>query len=432
MTISQTHGDSVGTISQMQANENFGSYGSANDLPTMIQLRQDLANLRTFSLLLRQDRKPLKELERQLDALTTTVDRFYKLTGPRHWIFTDYLPLSSVEELVSAGHDAIEAEARLVEIIAERITSPYWHLGLTRHEDMRARTSHLERARQHYIDQQWDSCALMLVTVMDGFVNDVEKAHRRGLHAREPDEMVVWDSMSGHHLGLTAVMRVFLKSFRRRHDEEVFELHRHGIVHGNITNYNNRVVATKAWNMLAALADWASGLEKKAAEPEVSPTLRGTLSMLMRQAKTRQYREQFTRSITRSTDSRFVDLPVAKTAKAFLDAWSRQQWAVVAEALPISGKVRVDSSKRAVEAKRLFAQFVLDSPDIEQVEFDQPSAAAIAGSVGITDNTGKRSHYRLEIRWIHEHADGLLAIPSDTDSRWVLAVVAPNSYFHEI
>jgi hypothetical protein len=31
----------------------------------------------------------------------------------------------------------------------------------------------------------------------------------------------------------------------------VFELHRHGIVHGTLVNYNNPVVATRAWNVLA-------------------------------------------------------------------------------------------------------------------------------------------------------------------------------------
>ena len=94
------------------------------------------------------------------------------------------------------------------------------------------------------------------------------------MHAREPDEMVAWDSLVGHHKGLLAVMPEFLRTFKKRRDDEVFELHRHGIVHGTITNYNNKVVATKAWNMLGAVADWAAAKEKEAELAEPKPAHR--------------------------------------------------------------------------------------------------------------------------------------------------------------
>jgi hypothetical protein len=64
---------------------------------------------------------------------------------------------------------------------------------------------------------------LLLLSVMDGFVNDVDASRRRGLHARGPDEMVAWDSVVGHHLGLTHAHAGFTKTFKRTSTDEVRE-----------------------------------------------------------------------------------------------------------------------------------------------------------------------------------------------------------------
>jgi hypothetical protein len=53
-----------------------------------------------------------------------------------------------------------------------------------------------------------------------------------------------------------------MKRFSKTSNEEVFELYRNGIVHGVLLNFNNAVVASKAWNRLFAVADWATSREK--------------------------------------------------------------------------------------------------------------------------------------------------------------------------
>ena len=70
--------------------------------------------------------------------------------------------------------------------------------------------------------------------------------------------MTARDSVVGHHLGLTHSMKTFRTTIKKRVDDEVFEVYRHGIVHGAVVNFDNVVVATKAWNMLFAVADWAN------------------------------------------------------------------------------------------------------------------------------------------------------------------------------
>ena len=58
-------------------------------------------------------------------------------------------------------------------------------------------------------------------------------------------------------------------------------MHWHGIVHGTITRFDNVVVATKAWNMLFALVDWAAAT-RKARQPEApKPTLLGVVRQMV-------------------------------------------------------------------------------------------------------------------------------------------------------
>ena len=51
---------------------------------------------------------------------------------------------------------------------------------------------------------------------MDGFVNDFEPDVRRGLASRDPDAMTAWDSVVGHHMGLTNALKAY-KTIKKRH-----------------------------------------------------------------------------------------------------------------------------------------------------------------------------------------------------------------------
>lgn len=228
------------------------------------------------------------------------------------------------------------------------------------------------------------------MTVMDGFVNDFETSTRRGLHAREPDEMVAWDSVVGHHKGLTAVMPVFLRPFKRRNDEEVFEVHRHGIVHGTVVNYNNQVVATKAWNLLAAVADWATA-KRKAAEPLApKPTWRQTFGALTDHATAERARDQFIPSSMRATDEGFETLDIVLHARGFLEAWKAGQWGIVARSLPsIITKHDSTDGARARRAKETYEHSPLLAYEIESLTFLMLSVAVVRASATIGSRSGQ-------------------------------------------
>jgi hypothetical protein len=54
---------------------------------------------------------------------------------------------------------------------------------------MRGRMDLIDKARIDYQEGRFYATLLVLITAIAGFVNDLEPAHRRGLHAREAGEL---------------------------------------------------------------------------------------------------------------------------------------------------------------------------------------------------------------------------------------------------
>lgn len=400
------------------------AYGSAADLPSFRDLSDQIVAMKLLTRLVARDqRKALVDLEQQVDRMTRVIDGFYDLLGPRNWIFHDLLSLDKIGELLREAQTPEEAEARLIEIYRDDTSTKWWIMRLGRHEGLRARMLQIERARLHYSAEQFDSCVLQLIAVMDGFVNDFQPVERRGLHARKPHELVAWDNVVGHHMGLTHVMRTFTKSIKRRNDHEVFDLYRHGIVHGSIPHFDNVVVATKAWNMLFAVADWATATEKAAQQPEPAPTLRETFTALARHGEYQRYKKSFTPMTVRQTDPEFGTSPSAQVASEFLDAWEHGRWAAVARHMPTTLRGTASDGQAALQAKRTFERNAIAGWEILTVFHDVPSAALVEANADVNSQPQK-----LEIRLVSVTADGKVTIPGRDDSHWELATWGPHTF----
>lgn len=74
----------------------------------------------------------------------------------------------------------------------------------------------MRKAAEDYFKGRYYSVVLVLIAVMDGFVNDSDKSIRRGLHTRDPEEMHTEDCVATMWNGLPAVQAAFTKSFHAR------------------------------------------------------------------------------------------------------------------------------------------------------------------------------------------------------------------------
>lgn len=275
---------------------------------------------------------------------------------------------------------------------------------LNGHEGLRARMPLLALALDDYRSERYYAVVQVLLSVMDGFVNDLTPANRKGLHAREAEELDAWKSVVGHHLGLTSAHKTFSRSFKAHSDQPVHDLYRNGIVHGMLTNYNNETVATKAWNRLFAVADWARAVdnERREAEKPPDPTWRELWSQLRENTETKTALEAFMAVRLTANDPETANHPVYQETTAFLRAWQQRNYGSMSNAIANSFR-----GVPPVEVRNDYQGHNLE--DFEVLTVDH-SAAAIA-TVKVRLHFDGAVH-TPELRWVREGPDGRSAAPN--------------------
>lgn len=237
--------------------------------------------------------------------------------------------------------------------------------------------------------------------------------------------MAAWNSVVGHHQGLTRAHRTFTKTFKKTSDEEVRELYRNGIVHGMLTNFNNVVVATKAWNRLFAVADWALCREKQAIPPEPQPTLREAIGQLAENQRTQRAIDAWQARTLTPDDPGFENEPIHALAVEVLEAWKKGNYGRMAAQL--ASLTREDSPGKS--AGRLRDEYTLcgelDAFRIVRLDFCAPVICEVDAELTIGGETKLG-----RIRWIRETDDGETAIPGHEDGEWRFMTWGPWAMFN--
>lgn len=394
-------------------------YGSARDLPSLREIETQITAFRWLGgFLPASRRRQLEELREQHRRIVRLVDSFYGLLGPRNWVYTDDLNMTAIEQVVDCV-DPETAESRLLEYYGGDGRVSFQLRRLNRFEAMRPRMDLLERALDDFKAGRYYSTVFVLLSVMDGFVNDLDKNQRQGLHARSVEDMVAWNSVVGHHLGLSHAHKSFLKSFRRTDTSEVTELFRNGIMHGTLVNFDNQVVATKAWNRLFAVADWADARNRQAEPVEASPSLRESLSSLRRSQKRRMRIQEWQPYEYEPNPAIEEPSEVAIVCADFLERWRKQQWAYVGSHFMQFGSSRLSVGKRAALAKDLYASLNLVSFRLHKVRHVAAAVAEIDVELMVDDRL-----HRTQLRWVRVDDAGETATEWE-DGHWVLAPYGP-------
>jgi len=372
----------------------------------------------------RDQRAAVVAIEQQLDDLVETIDGFYELLGGRHWVFHDSLNTEMAKSLLAKP--AAEAEQVFIAQYQDSDTLGFMLGRLWHFPEMQVRRQMIQRAREDYEARRYDSTVLLLLSVMDGFVNDIETDPRRGLHARSDDEMAAWDSIVGHHQGLAKAHRTFTKTFKKTSDEEVHDLCRNGIVHGMLTNFNNVVVATKAWNRLFAVADWALSREKQAIPPEPEPSLRELVGQIAENQRAKKALDAWQARVLTADDPDFENEPIHALATEVLTAWKAKNYGRIAAQL--ASLTREDTVQRSAGRVRdEYEPFELDDFRVLQLDFQAPVICEIDAELTINGDTKLG-----RMRWIRERDGGEPAIPDHEEGEWRLMSWGPFAMFNSV
>ena len=386
-------------------------YGSAADIPSIADMLQTIEGGKLLTRFIARDQRvKLVELERQVRQHVAVIDRFYAVLGPRNWIVHDELPMPLLEAI--RGMAADDAERQLI----GHYQDPENLERLTRrlsHPELRVRSPLIERAKTEFLSERYNTCVLLLLGVMDGFVNDVDASRRRGLHARDPDEMVAWDSVVGHHLGLAHAHASFTKTFKKTSTDEVRELYRHGIVHGMLVNYDNEYVGAKAWNRLCAVRDWATSMRKAAEAPKPQPSFMESMRKIDHNRRTREALDGWAPSEVCAGGEGFETDAAVVASRAYLDGWMRRNYGAMGAL--VAGLVAEDTpGKTAGMLREALGEEHLTGYELKRVSH-------IAAAVAIVDVLLQVGDEEIEgaMRWIRHGEDGMAAAPNEP-GRWGL------------
>ena len=160
-------------------------YPTARDMPTFVEFESQLKTMKGFALVMPKMRPKVRDLERSLHALTDSVDGFYRVLAGRDWVYHDQLSVDQMRAAIEAG-DAEELEAYLIGFYGDPATLTRLCAQLSVMPNMPERMHLVELAREGHLAERYYSTTLTLLAVMDGFVNEIEKA-RRGLSSRDAD-----------------------------------------------------------------------------------------------------------------------------------------------------------------------------------------------------------------------------------------------------
>jgi len=296
----------------------------------------------------------------------------------------------------------------------------FWIMRLRNTDGLRERFHQIKRAKEHYDADQFDSCALQLIAVMDGFVNDFEPKVRKGLTSRDPDDMTAWDSVVGHHMGLTHALKSFTKTIKKRVDDEVFELHRNGIMHGSVVRFDNVVVATKAWNMLFAVVDWATATIKSQRPVEPKPSWRELAKQIRDNRKVKEQLNTWESATLAAGDPGLGDHEIYRLTAGFLNSWRETNYGALADycSRRMAGVKR--KGQHAGEMRELFDGFTLTDFDVAEVENSAPAIWLSRGTATVNGESGT-----FECRWLIEDDDGNLGY-GDESANWRLVFCSPS------
>ncbi|MFJ3799935.1 hypothetical protein ACIPSJ_27090 [Streptomyces sp. NPDC090088] len=378
------------------------SYESARDLPSFLEMERQLAAMRLFAWPMRTR---LKSIQRKMHELGDLVDAFYDLLSEKNWIFHDRLSVPMVQTLLAeAPQDAERAETMLIDHYHDSERLQFMILPLRKLPAMHRRLALVEKAHEDYFAGRYYSCVHLLLSVMDGFVNEFETV-RRGLHTRTPEELHAWDSVVGHHRGLAHAHRTFTKGRSTTQEEPVYELYRNGIVHGSILNYDNITVATKAWNRLFAVADWAHAREKEQQQAPAEPLtwsglgrqLKSLAGSLLEQARIDQANQQWTPREHLPGSAEFTSHPARQRTERLLAYWMRTNYGSMSDLITHSLHTKHGNAARS-EIRRAYEDYPLASYDILAIGHDMPAACTV--TVRLEYSGGKTATAAL--RWIRE------------------------------
>ena len=208
-----------------------------------------------------------KKIKKQAEMLKVP-DQFNERFSNLGWIAYESMNVEVMQKAINI-HDT-EGKDAAEQFLADSYDADCLEWGIrwfNGNQEFRRRVRLAELASEDYLAGRYHACIPLLLSMLDGLVNDVSK--HVGFFAESTD-VTAWDCIAAHESGLQALASLMTKGRNKTSEEPISIPYRHGILHGRELAFDNKLVAAKVWAALFAARDWAVSMAdgKKTPKPK--------------------------------------------------------------------------------------------------------------------------------------------------------------------
>lgn len=387
--------------------------------------------------------EPLGDIQKKFELLTKYPDKFNSYFSKRGWIAHESMNSELIQnciELAEKGQLDLAEETLIDYYSSDKMQHMKGWLRGTK--EFAIRYSLINAAYEDTIAERFHSCIPVLLLVIDGGVNDVDR--NKGFFAESTD-VTAWDSIAAHSTGLAVLKDIFNDGRKRTTLEPITMPYRHGILHGRDINYANKVVAAKCWAALFAVNDWVKAVnDGKKNEPLIEPPVTfNDLKMALEKyeegyKKNKEVHRKVTewkpRSLVIGIDipvsgepTEYLDFSPEKETAQFINYWKKGNYGAIAGQIHSFSKFPVNINNEAKKVRTVFQNKILKEFSILNVEDCSPAITEVTLNVTI-GYEGKDHLLKIVLRFIYKGKDSEILIFGDKGGQWKFI----NSFFNKI
>lgn len=306
-------------------------------------------------------------------------DQFNETFSSHGWIAYESMNFDVMKTAIEL--QASEGLERAEEYLADSYDEETLKWGILRfngNRDFRKRIRLAELASEDYLCGRYHACVPLLLSLLDGLVNDVSK--HVGFFAENVD-LTAWDCIAAHESGLQTLASILTKGRNKTNEDPISIPYRNGILHGRELAFDNKVVAAKCWAALFAARDWAGALDdgKKEPKPKEEVSWKQLFKQISETNLMKKSIEEWKPRIPENIPylpfegdiSRLPENTPEYAVAAFLDHWCNKRFGPIADALLYF--TDTPKGKKAGMARQDFGKHVPTSFKVLSVD-DQAAA----------------------------------------------------------
>lgn len=417
--------------------------------PSYNKLRQDIEGAKSlrkvlkiasaFSSKVQESVKTLDKMiamESELEHIASMPDKFNEHFSSLGWIAHETMSSTVMEQTVELAEKGMisEAESILVEYYCSEQTAYNVH-WLKKIPAFLERYELISYARVDTIEERYYSCIPLLLMIIDGSVNDIDRS--KGFFT-DGSDLTAWDSIAAHSTGLSVIRGIFNKSIKKTRKKQITIPYRNGILHGREIGYANKIVAAKCWAALFAIYDWAVKIKSgKKYAPESEPEI--TWAQLRLQQKELRWQKKQIENWKPRTVVIGVDIPEAgdiseyklhtpeKSAIEFVTYWKQKNYGFIAKLLELPYNGIRKHNEIIKDVKRVLEDKKLIDYQIMCVDDQAPAICEIKLNLKYEFQSEIIEHNTI-VRLICQRQDGSTSMFGDEQGIWFIM----DYFLHDI